>query len=110
MWYPGRHTQLCILAKLAAMNVALYEIGLNMSTQDDVTAIQAKVDAFAATVITATTGIRDDIAEVKAELAAAIAANPALDLTALSASVDTLGTSVAGLSSLDAENPVPPVA
>lgn len=54
---------------------------------------QEQLDAIAARINTGVANIRQDIADLKA-------ANPALDLTALEASVG-------GLEGLDAENPVP---
>ena len=62
-------------------------------------ATQEQVDAIAAAIDTATTGIAADIADLKA----AVEAGNALDFSALDAKV-------AALAALDAENPeVPPV-
>ncbi|MDH2424719.1 hypothetical protein [Sphaerisporangium sp. TRM90804] len=58
-----------------------------MGKQEDLDAIVARID-------TAVTGIRQDIADIKA-------ANPAVDFTALE-------ERVAGLEGLDAENPATP--
>lgn len=55
---------------------------------------QEKVDAIADAITTATTNIRQDIADLKS-------ANPAVDFTKLEASVS-------GLTALDLENPVAP--
>lgn len=75
----------------------------HMANQDDITRLTAAVTASTEKVTTATTAIRQDIADLKD-------ANPGLDVTALEASVSELGTAVGGLETLDAENPVPPSA
>lgn len=61
---------------------------------DTIMATQADLDALVARIDTATAGIRQDIADIKA-------ANPGIDLSALE-------DRVAGLEGLDAENPAPP--
>jgi len=61
-------------------------------------ATQEQIDAIAAAIDTATTGIAADIADLKA----AVEAGNTLDFSALDAKV-------AALAALDAENPAPPV-
>lgn len=74
-----------------AQLTGLVERTRNMATQDDVNRITAAIDS-------ATTGIRQDIADLKA----AAEAGQDLDFSALDAKVDALAA-------LDAENPAAPV-
>jgi hypothetical protein len=70
--------------------------------QTQIDALAAQVETSTAAITTAVDGIRQDIADL-------LAANPTLDLTALTAKVDALGAAAAAATELDSENPVPPV-
>lgn len=72
----------------------------HMATQDDITRLTEQVTAATGRITSATTAIRQDIADLKT-------ANPGLDTTALEESVATLTAGVGGLEDLDAENPTP---
>jgi hypothetical protein len=75
----------------------------HLATQDDINTIAAQLNTLGAGLSTALTGIRDDIAAI-------LAANPAVDLSTLQTSVDALSVLVDQATALDAENPVvPPV-
>lgn len=86
----------------------------HMATQDDVAAAVARLDTISGTLsagftslTTAVAGVRQDIADLKV-------INPAIDLTPLNVSMDTLEAQVASVSTavadvveLDSENPAP---
>ena len=62
------------------------------ATQTDVDALKATVDGYGAIL----TKIQTDFSGIEAKLAAAIAANPGVDLSALQASVSAFSTQLAG--------------
>lgn len=86
--YRPRWTVRWALRELAR---TLHEINRKV---DRIMTKQEELDAFVARIDTATAGIRQDIADLKA-------ANPGVDFSALE-------ERVAGLEGLDAENPEPP--
>lgn len=69
-----------------------------MATQDQVDALKATVDQLGGDLATAVSGIQSDLDALKK-------ANPAVDISALEASVATLSTAVQGAQAVDAENP-----
>lgn len=69
-----------------------------MATQDELNQLSGRVDAVKGAVDAGVSGIRSDLEALKAE-------HPEVDLTALTASVAALETSVQGVTDLDAENP-----
>lgn len=73
----------------------------HMASQADIDNLAARVDAVGTAVSTGVSAIRQDIADIRA-------ANPAVDLTALEASVATLEASAQGVTDLDAEYPAEP--
>ncbi len=73
-----------------------------MTTQEKLDATADAINALGVQLTASTTGIKQDIADLKA-------ANPAVDFSRLDASVATLGTAAAALAALDAENPAAPV-
>lgn len=82
---------------------AIYERLTLMATQTDVDTLTAKLDDLSTQLDTAVTGIQGDLDALKA-------ANPGVDVSALSASVDRLATVAQRATDTDAENPaVPPV-
>lgn len=70
-------------------------------------AIQADIDALTAqlTELGGTLGVA--LAGIQGDLDALVAANPGVDVTALSASVAALSTAVDQATAIDAENPAP---
>ena len=81
----------------------LNRIESNMATQADIDAIKASIDTFATDLGAALDGIQGDLDALKA-------ANPAVDLSALQASVTALAGVVTRAQDVDAENPVVPLA
>lgn len=71
----------------------------HMATQEDINAVVATLDTLGTSLATAVAGIQSDLDAIKA-------ANPALDLSALTASVGALSTAVASAQTVDAEYPV----
>ena len=69
-----------------------------MATQADIDALTAQITDRDAALATALAGIQGDLDALKA-------ANPAVDITALQASVAALGDTVAQAAAVDAENP-----
>lgn len=74
----------------------------HMATQTDVDNLVGRINSVKSAVDTGVAGIRSDLEALKAE-------HPELDLSALTASVASLETSVQGVTELDAENPAAPV-
>jgi hypothetical protein len=69
-----------------------------MATQSDVDALVAAVDVLGTDLTTAVAGIQSDLDALKA-------ANPGVDLGALTASIGALSTAVSAAKAVDAENP-----
>ena len=74
-----------------------------MATQTDIDNLTAQLTTVGEALNTAVVGIQADLDALKA-------ANPAVDITALSASVEALVAASAAVTAIDAENPAPPVA
>jgi ABC-type transporter Mla subunit MlaD len=73
----------------------------HMATQQDIDNLAAQLDALGGTLGTALAGIQGD-------LDALVAANPGVDVTALTASVAALSGLVDQATGIDAENPPAP--
>jgi hypothetical protein len=78
----------------------IQHLGEHMATQADIDALTTRLETVDATLTAGLSGVRQDIADLKA-------ANPGVDTAALEASVAALETGVTGLSELDSENPAP---
>ena len=91
------------LARIAAqLDTILGRLNL-MATQTDIDNLTAQLTTVGEALNTAVVGIQADLDALKA-------ANPAVDITALSASVEALVAASAAVTAIDAENPAPPVA
>ena len=71
----------------------------------DTMATQTDIDALTAQLATLSSDLSGAVAGIQADLDALKAANPAVDITALQASVASLSTVVASAQAVDAENP-----
>ena len=91
------------LARIAAQLDTITGRLETMATQTDIDNLTAQLTAVGDALNTAVAGIQADLDALKA-------ANPAIDITALSTSVAALVTAAAAVTAVDAENPAPPVA
>jgi hypothetical protein len=82
--------------------------GLAMTQQEQLDAYAGRLDAVRTAVVNGTAGVRADIADLKAQIAAGTPATE-LDFTAVEASVAALEASAPDLTELDGENPAAPV-
>lgn len=87
-----------VQGKQGTMIARLVEGVRLMATQDQIDQLTAAVNGAADRISTGIDGVRQDIADLKA-------ANPAVDVSALEASVGRLAGEADQLAALDAENP-----
>lgn len=90
------------LDAIAASSVAIefWLRRLKMTTQEKLDALKDQIAGIGTQLATATAGIQQDIADLKT-------ANPAVDFTAINATVAAVKAAADALTALDAENPAP---
>ena len=92
-----------ILANQETIKRSLKEITRDMATQADIDALTAQVTANNPALAATLASIATDTTKIEAEIASLKAANPAIDLTALTAAVAGLATNAQAAATEEAQ-------